>query len=287
MLIRLMSFDRIEDYCRVLDTGIDSGNVRRKLFFAEDDGNGNRLLQGRQIQRYSLEWNNSRAKYKFCDIDYQPLPVPGIGRGGKPSKRNEYWKFRGAVSNHHQPERLLMRQTDDDLVVTYHNEKKHGHFYTDNTLFTILPRSRDIELKCLLAFLNSRLLNFVYHSISQEQGKSQAQVKIKNVNVMPIVIPSKNEQARIVKIVDGILWAKSADPSADTSQLEEEIDWLVYELYGLTDEETAAIADAFWNGQMSEEEEDAALVRAMEEDPVSGHGSMKELREILREWDEA
>ena len=36
---------------------------------------------------------------------------------------------------------------------------------------------------------------------------------------------------------DGILGAKRANPQADTSALEREIDQLVYQLYGLTEEE--------------------------------------------------
>ena len=243
LLMRLLEFESIKNVCRILDTGIDSGNVRRKIFFAENAQNRERLLQGRQIQRYGLYWNSPKAKYKFCDIHYQPLPIPGIGRGGRPSSRNEYWKFRGDIQNHHQPERLLMRQTDDDLVVAYHSEKESGRFYTDNTLFTILPNSfgQTINLKYLLALLNSRLLNFVYHSISQEKGKSQAQVKIKNVNELPVVIPKEEKQKPMIELVNNILAAKDADPAADTSELEAEIDRLVYTVYGLTDEEIAVV----------------------------------------------
>ena len=243
LLMRLLEFESIKNVCRILDTGIDSGNVRRKIFFAENAQNRERLLQGRQIQRYGLYWNSPKAKYKFCDIHYQPLPIPGIGRGGRPSSRNEYWKFRGDIQNHHQPERLLMRQTDDDLVVAYHSEKESGRFYTDNTLFTILPNSfgQTVNLKYLLALLNSRLLNFVYHSISQEKGKSQAQVKIKNVNELPVVIPKEEKQKPMIELVNNILAAKDADPSADTSELEAEIDRLCYHLYGLTDEEIAVV----------------------------------------------
>ena len=45
-----------------------------------------------------------------------------------------------------------------------------------------------------------------------------------------------------MQLVDRILEAKTADPKANTSALEEEIDRLVYGLYGLTDEEIAAVA---------------------------------------------
>ncbi len=42
---------------------------------------------------------------------------------------------------------------------------------------------------------------------------------------------------KIETLVDKILAAKKKDPNADTSALEREIDKMVYELYGLTDEE--------------------------------------------------
>ena len=50
---------------------------------------------------------------------------------------------------------------------------------------------------------------------------------------------------RSSRLVDRILQAKAADPQADTTELEEEIDLLVYDLYGLTGEEVSTIADAF------------------------------------------
>jgi len=40
-----------------------------------------------------------------------------------------------------------------------------------------------------------------------------------------------------MKLVERILAAKRANPQADTSALEKEIDQLVYQLYGLSQEE--------------------------------------------------
>jgi hypothetical protein len=51
-------------------------------------------------------------------------------------------------------------------------------------------------------------------------------------------------QRPIVDIVDRILAAKAADPAADTTALEREIDRIVYELYGLTEEEIAIVEGA-------------------------------------------
>ena len=243
-VLRLYALENVEKYCDVLDTGIDSGNVRAKIFFKENNGSRHRLLQGKQIQRYSIQWNSPKAKYKYCDVNYEPLPIPGIGRGGKPSKRDEYWQFRGDIKNHHQSERLLMRQSDDDLIVAYHSEAESGRFYTDNTLHTILPKSQKTNLKYFLALFNSRLLNFIYHYISQEQGKSQAQVKVKVVRTLPIVVPTEDEQRPIIALVDEILEAKASDPEACTADKEKQIDNLIYSLYNLTCDEIKIVKEA-------------------------------------------
>ncbi len=241
LLTRLLSLQRASSICSILDTGIHSGNVRSKLFFIQGGKGRDRMLQGRQIHRYCLYWNSPQARYKFCNTRYEPLPIPGVGRGGKPSPRNEYWHFCGDINNHHQPERLLMRQTDDDLVVAFHSENESGRFYTDNTLFTILPKDSDVPLKYLLALFNSKLLNFVYQSISQEQGKSQAQVKVKNVRDLPIVTPDSRVRESIIEVVDRILSTKTVNPEADTGDLESDIDRLVYEIYGLSESEIETV----------------------------------------------
>lgn len=52
---------------------------------------------------------------------------------------------------------------------------------------------------------------------------------------------SKEQQRPIIGLVDKILEAKRSNPIADTSALERAIDRMVYELYGLTEEDIAVI----------------------------------------------
>ena len=49
------------------------------------------------------------------------------------------------------------------------------------------------------------------------------------------------QERQVSDLVDRILAAKKADPDADTSALESEIDKLVYRLYDLTPEEIAVV----------------------------------------------
>ena len=61
------------------------------------------------------------------------------------------------------------------------------------------------------------------------------------MNTLPIPTPDKNTEIKIGLHVAQILEAKRSNPGADTSALEREIDVLVYQLYGLTEEEITVV----------------------------------------------
>ncbi len=65
-----------------------------------------------------------------------------------------------------------------------------------------------------------------------------------NVSEIPIPDVSKNNCDDIVKKVNQIITAKSVDIASDTSELESEIDQLVYSLYKLTPEEMEIVDEA-------------------------------------------
>jgi hypothetical protein len=51
----------------------------------------------------------------------------------------------------------------------------------------------------------------------------------------------QHKQQPFITLVDQILTAKQKDPNADISALEREIDKMVYDLYGLAQEEVAIV----------------------------------------------
>ena len=77
-------------------------------------------------------------------------------------------------------------------------------------------------------------MSFYYRLIVSETGKTFAEVKIVNLTRLPIVIKDQND---LVTKVDNILAVKKSNPKADATDLEHEIDQLVYKLYSLTPEE--------------------------------------------------
>ena len=146
------------------------------------------------------------------------------------------------------------------------------------------------SLKYLCAILNSTLVTWMIRNTGLTTGMGLTQWKKFVVERIPIPKIAAEEQNPLLKLVDEILDAKAADPDADTSELEEDIDWLVYDLYGLSDEETAEVADFFWEGPLGEEEEDEALARAMDEAlqeaKAEGFVSREEIMNILLAPDE-
>ena len=105
-----------------------------------------------------------------------------------------------------------------------------------------------------------------------------------NTGAIPVPKIPAAEQLPFIGLVDQILRTKAADPEADTSEFEEGIDWLVYDLYGLTNEETAEVADFFWDGPLSEEEEDRAFLKMVKEDGEGDYVGSDAVRETLRSF---
>ncbi len=92
-----------------------------------------------------------------------------------------------------------------------------------------------IDLKFLLGLINSKLLSYYFQYLNPEIG--EVLVEIKKENVEKLLIKETANQQPFITLVDRILAAKQANTKADTSALKKEIDRLVYELYGLTEEE--------------------------------------------------
>jgi len=70
------------------------------------------------------------------------------------------------------------------------------------------------------------------------------QVTIFSLSQIPIVNIPNVFETRLVIIVTQILAIKKNDFSADTTALEAEIDQLVYQLYGLTEEEIKIVEES-------------------------------------------
>lgn len=137
-------------------------------------------------------------------------------------------------------EKILIRKiVSKTLIATYINDKSYS-----NTLLYVLklydPSS--FPYKYILGILNSKLLGWYFRKRFQiSSDDTFPQILIRDIVQFPIPISASSLQEEIISFVDEILDTKKSHPSADTSALEGQIDALVYELYGLTEEEIAIV----------------------------------------------
>ena len=96
--------------------------------------------------------------------------------------------------------------------------------------------SEKIDLKYLLGILNSKYASVL---LSNLRG-GDYHIYPEHLRNLPIPIV-KDKQEELITLVEKILNSKKQNPKSDTTEIENEIDKLVYELYGLTDEEIDVI----------------------------------------------
>lgn len=93
--------------------------------------------------------------------------------------------------------------------------------------------SASFDLRYLIGVLNSSYMEVL---LALQRG-GDYHIYPEHVRNLPIPSAAAEQQAPIITLVDKILVAKKADQHADTSVWEAEIDRLVYDLYGVPEEE--------------------------------------------------
>lgn len=110
--------------------------------------------------------------------------------------------------------------------------------YVTQTYFSI--KTERWDMKFLTGILNSKLIEFWLRYKGKMQGANFQIDKEPLLNI-PLIEASLSQQQPIITLVDQILSVKKANPGADTTVLEAEIDRLVYALYDLTPDEIAIV----------------------------------------------
>ena len=180
------------------------------------------LLFGKDINRYELNYDNNWVNYQHEEMMKIELKRGGGG-------------LRLRTKDIFEKEKILTRQTADRIIGTIDS----NNYYYSNTLHGTSITDKSYDIKYILALLNSKVLNYYYKATTSEGGKVFAQIKIEILRQLPI--KKSTNQNKIIKKVNEIYIAKAANPKADTSPLEKQIDELVYKLYELTEEEIKII----------------------------------------------
>ena len=135
-------------------------------------------------------------------------------------------------------DRIVVREITNPTIIACRLKEIYVH---DPQLIAVIPKD-DSSLNILWAVLNSKLATF-YHFNHSPKATKGAFPKILVSDVKTFPLPNIDEETRVVidEKVSRILSAKQSDPSADTTVLENEINFMVYKLYGLTYDEVLVV----------------------------------------------
>ena len=107
-----------------------------------------------------------------------------------------------------------------------------GNYVPLNSLSFVYKKDDEYNLKFLIGILNSFLINRYYRWCYTDVN-----VKPAYLSKIPIPYAGAYQQQQIIDLVDEILKEKKENEHANTFILQKEIELLVYQLYGLTEEE--------------------------------------------------
>ena len=226
------------DICNVKD-GIIQSKVPDLLFLKEKkDSFSKKLLFGRDIDAYKINWNKNWVNYNETE-----MKIEESLRGGNGLRLRNPSLF--------ENKKILTRQTSDSIIAAYDVD----NFYYSNTLHGAVILDKFFNPLYLLGLLNSKLITFYYRTITAEEGKVFAQVKIELLKLLPIK-KSKNQQ-KIIDLVDALIHNTKIQDSNVNDSIISQIDLMVYKLYELTYDEVLVVEPEF---SLSKEEYEAFTV---------------------------
>ncbi|GAA6906435.1 class I SAM-dependent DNA methyltransferase [Helicobacter pylori] len=222
------------------------------------------ILRGKDIKRYSYEWAGewvinthngytSNLKSKIPPIDIEKYPATKVhldshydtiatrcDQGDTP-----YHLRNCAYLEDFEKEKIVYGEiVQEPRFYLDNGECGLGYFYAEATSFILTGE----HLRYLLGMLHSKLITFAFKTFYAGGGLGESGYRYKKAFIERLPIPQiteKNQELadKITDCAERILKSKEKDPKANTLDLEEEIDALVYQLYNLTDEEIKIIEE--------------------------------------------
>ncbi len=209
------------DLCKMI-VGIVSGNDKKYCRYEKLTDIDKPCIRGTNISRYEIKYAGEYIWYDPIemgkDSDAKPKStLKGGGRQCSPKKPEDF----------ELPEKIVMQRISKKIIAALDTNQ----YYVHSSVVVIKPNEK-VKLRYILAVLNSS-----YVDSWLKKNSSNISINIGTVKKIPIPNATKEQQEDIIKLVDEINESKQTTDNADTSILESEIDHLVYQLYGLTEEE--------------------------------------------------
>ena len=135
--------------------------------------------------------------------------------------------------------RLLVREiTNPQIIACLLDEV----FVNDPQLISVIVRDERYSLEFLWGILNSKLATYYHFHHSPKATKGAfPKILVQDIKGFPLPIASDEQISSLGKVSKKVLTKKKSNLSTDTSALENQIDFLVYHLYGLTYDEVLIV----------------------------------------------
>ncbi len=154
-------------------------------------------------------------------------------------KEGKWWYLYGYRPNtNFEDEKIILPYRATDNSFAYSNES----FYASIDVFIINITKSTFSTKYITCILCSKLIEYWLNNNCKRKGKI-LELYQKPLSELPIKETNKKIQSIFINYTDAILLNKSK--GEDTSELEQEIDNLVYKLYELTYDEVKVIDPEF------------------------------------------
>jgi type II restriction/modification system DNA methylase subunit YeeA len=250
------------DIKRGITTGFDPAFLMNKdlalNFINKNPNNINVLkpmLKGREIKKYYCQENNlfllnshNGLKNKIQRINlekdysdlYEYLLVTNEENNNKVKSRTDqgfHWSnLRDcAFLENFDKQKIVWPLTAANWGFALDTEK---HYLSSGGFMLV---SDDLDLKYLLAILNSKLMHFLFTKVGVMTAGGAYTLKKATIDEFPIKLISKEQQKIFIDLVEKIMYLKQENLTSDTIDIETKIDQLVYQLYDLTTEEIQII----------------------------------------------
>jgi type II restriction/modification system DNA methylase subunit YeeA len=205
------------------------------------------MLRGRDIAKYLPNYKNlwlinSHNGVKEMSIPHVDIPNNYLDIYEYLTNYKNELKARSDQGEHWTNLRNCAYLLDfDKPKIIYPNMTKYlpfvidldEHFYHNDKSFHIVGEF----IYWLGAFLNSKLFKYCFKDNFAELLGGTRELRKVFIEIIPVKQITKEQEKPFKIIVSKILATKKEDINADTSSQEKEIDQMVYELYGLTEEE--------------------------------------------------
>lgn len=197
------------------------------------------MIRGRDVQKYAIHWSDmwliNSHNNPPVDIDKYPAIKEYLNQYyPKLEKRFDQGKTPYNLRNcayleEFDKPKIVWGEISDEPKFAY----DESGIYVEATSFIMTGEN----LKYLLATLNSALSKWYFERISTTTGMGTNRWKKFKLELLPIA--ETEEQQPFIDLVDQIISYRKENK--DTADLEAQIDRMVYELYGLTQEEIAVV----------------------------------------------